>query len=58
LDACYQLIERLSLEREQLSARLQAQETFVADQSPTVVALEDSRQQLSQENEELQITAS
>ena len=70
LDACHRLLERLSLEREQfsverdelsatreqLSARLQVQETFVAEQSRTVVALEDSRQQLSQENEELQLT--
>ena len=56
LDACHRLIEQLSAEREQLSARLQTQDVFAAEQSCTVVDLEDSRQQLSQENEELKLT--
>lgn len=63
LDACHQLIEQLSCqlehtsaEREQLSSRLQSQDTFAAEQSRTVVDLEDSRQKLSQENDELKLT--
>lgn len=49
LDACHRLIE-------QLSSRLQSQEAFVEEQSRTVIDLADSRQQLSQENEELKLT--
>ena len=56
LDACHRLIETLSAEREQLSSRLQSQDAFVAEQSRTVIDLADSRQQLSQENEELKLT--
>jgi len=70
LDACHRLIEQLSAEREQLTsqfehtsaereqltARLQAQEALVEEQSRTVVGLDASRQQLSQENEELKLT--
>jgi len=56
LDACHRLIEQLSAEREQLSSRLQSQEAFVQEQSRTVLDLADSRQQLSQENEELKLT--
>lgn len=70
LDACHRLIEQLSAEREQLSTRLLAQdealqqqahaihsrEAFVAEQSRTVVDLEDSHQKLSQENDELKLT--
>ena len=70
LDACHRLIEQLSSQRDQLSSRLQAQDTqlqqqahdlqsreaFVQEQSRTVVDLETSRQQLSQENEELKLT--
>jgi len=65
LDACHQLIEQLSAEREQLSARLEASESevrsreaFATEQSRTVVELEESRQQLSQENDELKLTIS
>jgi transposase len=70
LDACQRLIEQLSSECEQLSSRLQAQDAqlhqqahelesraaFVQEQSRTVVDLEASHQQLSQENEELKLT--
>lgn len=56
VDACHRLIEQLAREREQLSARLQTQESFVEEQSRTVVDLEGSREQLSQENEELKLT--
>lgn len=56
LDACHRLIEQLSAERETLAARLQSQDTFVAEQSRTVLDLADSRQQLSQEIEELKLT--
>ena len=56
LDACHRLIEQLSAEREQLSSRVQSQDAFVHEQSRTVVDLEDLRQQLSQENEELKLT--
>jgi len=70
LNACHRLIEQLSTEREQLASRLQTQdaelqqqarelqsrEAFVEEQSRTVINLEDSRQQLTQENEELKLT--
>jgi len=56
LDACHRLIEQLSAEREQLAARLQSQDAFVAEQSRTVLDLADSRQKLSQEVEELKLT--
>lgn len=63
LAACHRLIEQLtsqleatSAEREQLTARLQAQAALVEEQSRTVVGLDESRQQLSQENEELKLT--
>lgn len=63
LDACHQLIERLSsqlehasAERAQLASRLETRDTFAAEQSRTVVELEESREQLSQENEELKLT--
>jgi transposase len=77
VEACHRLIEQLSAqlaqtaaEREQLSARLLAQdealqqqahdlhsrEAFVEEQSRTVVELADARQQLSQENDELKLT--
>jgi len=63
LDACHRLIEQLSAEceqlsaeREQLTARLVAQEAFGEEQSRTVVDLEDSRQSLSRENDELKLT--
>jgi transposase len=48
--------EQVSAELEQLTARLQAQEALVQEQSRTVVDLDESRQQLSQENEELKLT--
>jgi transposase len=63
LDACRRLIDQLSSERDQLSSELerQAQElesrdAFVREQSHTLVDLEASHQQLSQENEELKLT--
>ena len=63
LDACHRLIEQLVSEREQLSSQLeqqardlQSREAFVQEQSRTVVDLEASHQQLSQENEELKLT--
>jgi len=70
LDACHRLIaqlaaereqlssqlEQTSAEREQLASRLQSQETFAAEQSRTVLDLAESRQQLSQENDELKLT--
>jgi transposase len=56
LNACHRLIEQLSLERDELSSRLQSQDAFTAEQSQTVVALEDSRQKLCEENDELKLT--
>lgn len=70
LTACHRLIRKLSSEREQLSSRLEAQDAqldqqahdlesraaFVEEQSRTVLDLEASHQQLSQENEELKLT--
>jgi len=67
LEACHRLIEQLAAEREQLTSRLQAQlqqqardlqshEAFVEEQSRTVVELEQARQKLSQENDELKLT--
>ena len=63
LDACHRLIEQLISERTQLSSQLeqqardlQSREVFVQEQSRTVVDLEVSHQQLSQENEELKLT--
>lgn len=63
LDACHRLIRELSSEREQLSSELerqahelQSRDTFVQEQSRTVVDLAASHQQLSQENEELKLT--
>lgn len=63
LNACHRLIERLALERDQLSSQLQRQardlesrEAFAEEQSRTLVDLEASRQQLSQENEELKLS--
>lgn len=63
LDACHQLIEQLSsrlqrqdAELQQQARDLQSRGAFVEEQSRTVVDLEDSRQQLSQENEELKLT--
>lgn len=63
-------LEQTSAERAQLSARLleqdeafqqqahdsQSREAFVEEQSRAVVELEDSRQKLSQENDELKLT--
>jgi transposase len=56
LDACHRLIERLVAERDQLSFDLQSREAFAEEQSRTVVDLEGSRRQLSQENAELKLT--
>jgi transposase len=63
LDACHRLIRELSSQREQLSSRLaqlthdlESREVFAQEQSRTVVELEASHQQLSQENEELKLT--
>ncbi len=63
LDACHRLIEQLVSQREQLSCELarqardrESREAFVEEQSRTVVDLEASRQQLSDENEELKLT--
>jgi hypothetical protein len=58
LDACHRLIRELSSEREQLSSELarqahelESREALAYEQSRTVVDLEASHQQLSQENE-------
>ena len=56
LDACHRLIEQLAEQREELSSRLQTQDTFSAEQSQTALELEDSRRQLRQENDELKLT--
>jgi len=56
LDACHRLIEQLSLERDELSSRLQSQDAFTTEQSRTVVELEHSRQELREENDELKLT--
>jgi transposase len=63
LDACQRLIRELSSEREELSSELErlahdleSREVFVQEQSRTMVDLEASHQQLSQENEELKLT--
>lgn len=56
LDACHRLIEQLSLQRDELSSRLQAQDAFAAEQSQTVVELDNARQELRQENDELKLT--
>jgi len=63
LDACHQLIQQLSSEREQLASQLEqrardleSREAFVHEQSRTVVDLAESREKLSQENEELKLT--
>jgi transposase len=63
LDACHRLIEQLISEREQFSSQLeqqardfQSRDAFAQEQSRTVVGLEASHQQLSQENEELRLT--
>jgi transposase len=70
LDACHRLIAKLAAERDQLSARLQSQDTqleqraqelqsrdaFVEEQSRTVVDLDARHQKLAQENEELKLT--
>jgi transposase len=63
VDACHRLIEQLSARLlvqdqtlQQQTRELQAREAFVAEQSRTVVDLEDARQQLAQENDELKLT--
>lgn len=77
VDACHRLIEQLATqlaqtaaEREELSARLsaqdaalqqqaherQAQEAFAAEQLRTLDELADARQQLARENDELKLT--
>lgn len=56
LDACHRLIEELSSQLQQQAHNLQSREAFAEEQSRTVVDLEASRQQLSEENEELKLT--
>jgi len=56
MDACHRLIEQLSSQLEQQARDLQSREAIVEEQSRTVVDLEASHQQLSQENEELKLT--
>jgi transposase len=63
LDTCHRLIAQLCSERDELSSQLEQQahdlesrEAFYHEQSRTVVDLEASHQELSQENEELKLT--
>ena len=55
LDACHRLIEQLSSQLERQARELQSRDTFVEEQSRTVVDLEASHQQLSDENEGLKL---
>ncbi len=56
LVACHRLIEQLSSQLEQQAHELESRQAFAQEQSRTVVDLEASHQQLSQENEELKLT--
>jgi transposase len=59
LDACHQLIAQLSSRVRQQDvqlAHLQSRETFAEEQSRTVIDLENSRQELMREIEELKLT--
>jgi transposase len=56
LEACHRLIEQLSSQLEQQAHELESHQAFAQEQSRTVVDLEASHQQLSQENDELKLT--